>query len=89
VNDTTAAIHLISVNVNWGVAMTQARLLSQLLDATRSYLMEHNLMNGATQEADHYEKQMLYYRSRADQFWRSYTPARAPKFKLSRMGMGV
>ena len=69
--------------------MDTGALEGQLIDATRGYLMEHNLMNGNTQEAEHYEKQMLFYQQKADRFWRGYVPQRSPKFKLTRMGMGI
>ena len=86
---TTAASHLSAVACVWGVAMDRGGLWSQLLDQTRAHLMEFWLSNPASREVGQYEKQMVFFQQRADAFWRKYAPARAPRFRLSRMGMGI
>lgn len=88
-NGTTAASHNSAVTVYWGVAMDNGRLLTQLMDQTRGFLMEHNLMNDSSQENESYEKMLLLYNQRAMNFWKTYKPARAPKMRLSRMGIGI
>jgi lysophospholipase L1-like esterase len=85
----TATSHATASTVAWGIAFDRGGLWGQLLDQTRAHLMEFWLSNPASREVGQYEKQMVFFQQRADAFWRKYTSARAPRIRLSRMGMGV
>lgn len=88
VNDTTAATHNSATSVLWGVAAHRQDLFVQLQDQITALLHSLYLNNAAPQEIEHHTFQMRYYQQLADEFWRRYTPARAPKLVLSRHALG-
>lgn len=87
-NETTAASHISSDTVTWGVGVDTPSLLNTLYDGTRMYLMDIYLSNPSSRETAQYEKQLVLFQDRLDRFWKGYRPSRPVRIRLSRQAMG-
>lgn len=86
--NTTAASHNSAVEVAWGIAADTRDLFNQLYNYVQAELHGLFLTDGAEQEQAHHERMRLHYLDLADRFWTTYAPARAPKIRLDRRGVG-
>jgi hypothetical protein len=82
--DTTAATHVITSTVTWGVAVHRTDLYTQLAYRCLSYLMLVKLNNAAPTERSNYEFQLRFMEQKASEFWAGYAPMWTPRLKLMR-----
>jgi hypothetical protein len=80
-NNTTAAIHLITQSMYWGIGVNDLALYEQLSNQACAYLHEMYLTSGAQKERDLHVQMVSYYQQRADAYWRRYVPARSPRIR--------
>ena len=83
-----AVAHSAAIDVEWGVAAHREDLYTQLYDATRAELHALYITAAAESERAHHERMTMYYREKADTYWRGYIPNRPTKLKLSRSTSG-
>lgn len=87
-NNTTATSHSTETLVAWGVGAETMDLYNQLYHYVQAQLHGLFLIDAAELERAHHERMRLHYLDLSDRFWMTYTPARAPKLRLDRRGVG-
>ena len=75
---TTAATHVITSSVVWGVAVDDLGLYEQLANQTKAYLHQQNLINASVHETGRHERMMQYYQQQASAFWDGYSSQKPP-----------
>lgn len=86
---TTAASHLSSATVDWGVAAHRADIFTaQLFHAVVSFLHDYYMTDAGNTEKEIHQWVSRRAEQRAEAYWRRWTPARPPKATLSRQATG-
>lgn len=85
---TTAAGHNSATAVNWGTTVHRQDLFQQLRYQVSANLHALFLTDASSSEKETHQWAMRYWQQKADEYWRTYTPARSPKFRLSRESIG-
>lgn len=85
VQGTTAATHVITSTVTWGIAMDRAELLQQLYHQATANLWWVKAANPGAAQADHISGLYREAQAQAKAYWRSYVPARQPRARTARM----
>lgn len=85
VQGTTAATHVITSTVTWGIAMDRGELLQQLYYQAMANLWWVKAANPGAAQADHISGLYREAQQQARMFWRSYVPGRNPKARTGRM----
>lgn len=88
INGTTATTHTNGTTVDFCIALPQVRLLTQLYDAARAYLFGLYMPDANESERARFERLMLHYQKRADEWWMTWAPSRGPKLRMSRRAWG-
>lgn len=90
--DTAAAAHVVDddeqTQIEWGIVTHRPDLYNQLENQALAYMHELFLTDAAARETEIHERLLNWHQSQADMFWRRYTPARSPRFILTRGATG-
>lgn len=86
---TTAATHSDGDAIEWGVFMTDGRLAEQLRNQVASKMHELFLTDASPHELDTHKWIMRWNQDKVRMFWRTWTPQRQAKMRLSRRGVGL
>jgi len=81
-------MHAYGAAVDFGVAMPDIRLLTQLYAAALGSLHALQLTEAPGQEAEQHQWQMRWWQQQADEFWQTWQPTRAPRMVLGRRALG-
>jgi hypothetical protein len=81
--DTTAAAHNTTTAVNFGVAVHRMDLYQQLYAHATAFLHGLYLTDAGVTEKEVHQWGIRYWQQMADDYWKTYTPARSPQFVLS------
>lgn len=65
------------------IFVDDTELITQLLDSVRSQMHALWMTRGHSQERQHHSQMMLYYKDKAESFWRTYRPARSTRMAIN------
>lgn len=89
--DTTAASHVSTTAISWGIGVDDQRLWQQLYDRAAGFVHLLNMNKSTGEDSNRHEKLFVAYRDMADSFWRreGYTTQASPRFVPKRSSMGI